>query len=156
MRCHPVWSGTALLLIGASSPPFASAGELAPLSAVELHQRCLRYVEDPQRTDGRSCAAYVRGFVEGSPLVQVRSPDSAQAWRESFSDRAFRTRLGARPLEKPRYCVNSTVTLPQFVGQMLRELEEQPLALDASASDVLLRTLERSYRCEQYRYGPAG
>jgi hypothetical protein len=146
MRLTPAWIGAALLL-GASLAPLARAVELAPLSAAELRRRCLAYVEDSHSADGRSCSAYVRGFVEGSPLVRVYDPDDAQPARESFSERAFRTRVGVQGLQRPLYCVASTVTLPQFVSQMLDHLEEQPPGPDASASDVLLGVLRRSYRC---------
>ncbi len=147
MRRTGVWIAVVLVLCSRMGSPSARAGDLAPLSAVELQQHCLAYLENAQSTDGRSCSAYIRGFVEGSSLVRVRDPEGAQQPGESFSERAFRTRLGIRRTPPPLYCVDSAMSLPEFVARMLDEVAEHRPRPEATASEVLLRTLGRSYRC---------
>jgi hypothetical protein len=147
MRRNPVWIGAVMVLCSRLLASDTPAGELAPLSAIELQQRCRAYLEDAQSADGRSCSAYIRGFLEGSLLVRVSDPNDGQRSRESFSERAYRTRLGIRRTQPPLYCVDSTVSLSQFVTRVLDEAAVHPPGPETSASEVLIRTLGRSYRC---------
>jgi hypothetical protein len=146
MRRHHVLTAAALLLLDSQLTAPLSAADLAPWSGAELNRRCLAYGDAPQSPDSQSCAAYVRGFVDGSTLVHFQA-DPTSTLRESFSDRAFRTRLGVRRAAQPLYCVDSTVSLSQFVAQMLTHLQEHPRERDESASAVLYGTLMRFHRC---------
>jgi hypothetical protein len=123
----------------------ADAAELAPLSAAELHERCLGYALSAESKDGLICGTYVRGFIEGSEIVELEvvSPDRG----ETFTQRAFRTRVGGTRTVTPRYCVNSSVTLSQFIIQMLAQAESSPPSRDEGASVLLLGTLARYHLC---------
>lgn len=122
------------------------AAELEPLTSVELQALCQAYVHSPDSEDARACAAYVRGFIEGSELVIVRGEDVQPLRQESFSERAWRTRLGvSRP--EPRYCLSPAVTLQELIAQLLAQAEQKPPAGDVSARALLYATLSRFHRC---------
>jgi Rap1a immunity proteins len=124
------------------------AAELAPLTSVELHELCLTYIDAPESDEGQACAAYVRGFIEGSDRVVLRSDEPAQAQGESFSERAWRTRLGI-PRPDPRYCLEKTVSLQEFISQLLAQAERKPPEQDVSAQELLYATLSRFHRCSR-------
>lgn len=122
------------------------AAELEQLTSVQLHALCQAYVRAPESEDARACAAYVRGFIEGSAEVIVRSDSAQQLPRESFSERAWRTRLGVSKTA-PRYCLSTAVSLQELIAQLLAQAERTPPADDASASVLLYATLSRFHRC---------
>lgn len=124
------------------------AAELAPLTSVELHELCLTYIDAPESDEGQACAAYVRGFIEGSDRVVLRSDEPAQAHAESFSERAWRTRLGV-PRPEPRYCLEETLSLQEFIAQLLAQAERKPPEQDVSAHELLYATLSRFHRCSR-------
>jgi hypothetical protein len=134
------------LLLVAPLVARADAAELAPLTSMELHELCLAYVHAPQSEEARACAAYVRGFIEGSDQVVLRNDATEEARRESFSERAWRTRLGtATP--KPQYCLDESLPLRDFITQMLQQAEREPPMEDVSAEALLYGTLSRFHRC---------
>jgi hypothetical protein len=139
----------ALLPLVLLAPALATqlhAAELEQLTAVELHALCQAYVHSPESADGRACVAYVRGFIEGSDEVIVRREDVQRLPRESFSERAWRTRLGiSKPA--PRYCLSADVSLQELVAQLLAQAERTPPAGDVSARALLYATLSRFHRC---------
>jgi hypothetical protein len=122
------------------------AAEFAPLTSVELHELCLTYVDAPEGDEGQACAAYVRGFIEGSDRVVLRSDD--QAHGESFSERAWRTRLGV-PRPEPQYCLQKTLSLQAFISQLLAQAKRKPPEQDVSAQELLYATLSRFHRCSR-------
>lgn len=121
------------------------ATELEPLMATELRKECLAYVQFPDSIEGAVCSTYVRAFVEGSPLIVLAVEPSAS---ESFTQRALRTRLGSRNDIEPKYCVDPSLTLNDFVLQLLVQAEDKPVLEGESASELLYRTLNRFHRCE--------
>ena len=121
------------------------AAELAPLTSMQLYELCLAYVRAPESEEAQACAAYIRGFIEGSEQVVLRNHNK-QTRPESFSERAWRTRLGANP-PKPRYCLKERLPLREFIAQMLKQAERKPPAEDSSADALLYGTLSRFHRC---------
>jgi Rap1a immunity proteins len=136
----------ALVILCAQHTSPLSATDLLPLSSVELHEQCLLFSESPQSEEGRACAAYVRGFIEGSDRIVLRESDPGVQQSESFSERALRTRLG-RISPKSEYCLQSALSLQEFIAHMLAYAEDHPPASDVSASALLYGTLHRFYRC---------
>ncbi len=137
-----------LLLCWLTVAPFLArvdAAELAPLTSMELHELCLAYIRAPESEEAQACAAYVRGFLEGSEQVVLGNRDK-EARPESFSERAWRTRLGASP-PKPRYCLKERLPLREFIAQMLKQAERKPPTEDSSADALLYGTLSRFHRC---------
>jgi hypothetical protein len=121
----------------------ASSAELAPLGAIELHRLCIGYAEDAEGIHGKACAAYIRGFIEGSALVRVDLPAPPG---ESFTERAFRTRLG-NGNARARYCVDGSVTVAALVIQLLVQAEGSAPTESDTASDLIQATLNRFHRC---------
>ena len=138
----------ALVLFASMVAPPLHATELTPLTSTELHELCLAFVHRPLSEDARACAAYVRGFIEGSDDVIVEGDDAQQRSQESFSERAWRTRLGVRTAE-PLYCVSTTLPLRALVAQLLTQAERKPAAEHESASTLLYATLSRFHRCSR-------
>lgn len=136
------------LVLAAALLARIAAAELAPLSSMELHELCLAYVEAPESEDGKACAAYVRGFMEGSDRIVLLSDDRAQAHEETFSERAWRTRLGTRSA-KPRYCLDETLSMGEFIRQLLMHAERKPPEREASAHELLYGALSRFHRCSR-------
>lgn len=146
MRRDYVPTALALLLLGSQLTARAGAAELAPWSGAELQRRCLAYADAPESPDSRSCAAYIRGFLDGSTEVQVRAATTSGRL-ETFDERALRTRLGVRRAPEPLYCVDGTLPLSRFIAQVLTHLEEHPPRDDVGANTVLYGTLLRFHRC---------
>jgi hypothetical protein len=122
----------------------ASAAELDPLPAIELRKFCVAYGDDPRGNDAQACATYLRGFIDGSSLVYV---DLLSPPDESFSQRAYRTRLGNASRVRPRYCLNGSVTIAELVIQILVQAESYPPTEAETASDLIQATLNRFHRC---------
>jgi hypothetical protein len=136
-----------LMALGSQVNANVGAAELAPFSSVDLHKRCLAYLESPQSDEGQQCSAYVRGFIQGSQQIVLRDEDVEQKPIESFTDRALRTRLGKPGAPRPDYCVSSTTTLREFISQMIAHAEINPPKDDVSASVLLYGTLTQFHRC---------
>lgn len=143
MRRFHVLAAAALLVF--HSP--LEAADFAPWSSFELQQHCLEYTDASQSADSLLCAAYLRGFIEGSSKVQFLTDEVKSGRRESFDERAFRTRLGVRRDAKSLYCVDRSLSLSQFVAEMLAQLKERPPEEGPSASAVIYATLQRFHRC---------
>ncbi len=139
----------ALLLLASILVMRHAAADLAPLTSIELHELCRAYVHARQSADAHRCAAYVRGFVEGSGRILLRPDDAKVTRRESFSERAWRTRLGIRALSRPEYCLDDKVSLQELIAQVLSQAERTPAKEDVSASALLYGTLSRFHKCRR-------
>jgi hypothetical protein len=139
----------ALLLLASILTMRHAGADLAPLTSIELHKLCLAYIRAPDSDDAHACAAYVRGFIEGSDKVLLRADETKVSRRESFSDRAWRTRLGIGAPPRPEYCLDDTATLQKIVRQLVLHAETAPSKEDVSASALLYGTLSRFHRCRR-------
>lgn len=119
------------------------------VSSARLAERCRAYVQDADSADGRFCAAYVRGFIDGSALVVFKTPpDGDVRSAESFGQRAARTRLG-RPLTvRPEYCVDGSLGMARLVEQIVAIADERPPRDDVDATVLLYAMLARFHKCE--------
>jgi Rap1a immunity proteins len=139
---------TVLLLATTVMVP-AAATDFSTLTSVELHQLCLAYVRAPESDDAQACGAYVRGFIEGSDEVMVSTHENNRTRPESFSERAWRTRLGTGTPRRPSYCLDATLPLREFVRQVLTQAERNPPNEKVSASALMYGTLSRFHRCSR-------
>jgi hypothetical protein len=124
----------------------AGAAELEPYSASELHGLCQAYLEAPDEAAGRACAAFLRGFIDGSPRVVVHEEPSASE-RASFTERAIRTRLGRPKDPAPSYCIAGGTTLREFVTQLLTHARTHVPQPDVGAGALIMGTLDQFHRC---------
>jgi hypothetical protein len=123
-----------------------TAGELAPLSSIDLHQECLKHAQSAESSPTSICSAYVRGFIEGSHLVEL---EDVSVEGETFTQRAFRTRIGATRAIAARYCLDSSLTLEAFILQLLVQADDQPPREGEGASSLLYATLARYHGCSR-------
>jgi hypothetical protein len=126
---------TLLLSIG----PLAWTQELEPLSGSALRALCESYEEPDQSANGRVCAAYVLGFLEG-----FFAPETRSAPNDSFAERAFSTRVGAH-LDRTRDCTDRGISVQQLVADLMTDTSTRPA--DEDASTALYLTLRRLSRC---------
>lgn len=119
------------LLAGAA---FAAAektlAELAPISAAELYSSCLAHRDDPASAGGRACAGYLRGFLDGARVVATAEASS----RESFGERALRTRAGSRHATLVRQCLDASASLDQLVDELLARRVADPAGTSAATA----------------------
>lgn len=141
MRANKSFLAAALLVCAV---PCGTATE-APLSAKALHTHCLSYRQDPSSATSQVCAAYVRGFLEGSTTAQGRIRKPALA-AESWLERAQRTRLGSRH-SATSYCIDAAVSVAHIIEQLVLHADTNPPRADTPASAMLLATLQRFHSC---------
>lgn len=132
-----------LLAAGSFAAPAEASAEIAPLSADELYSSCLAYRDDPDSAGGRVCAAYLRGFLDGSRRAGEDAEASSRS--ESFRERALRTRAGSRQTRPARYCLDASVSLDQLVGELLTRRVAD--ADSTPASTAVYRSLQHFHDC---------
>jgi hypothetical protein len=116
------------------------------LSSVQLHEYCKAFQTAPGSSEGRVCAAYVSGLIDGLLLSDARVHVSAAA-DESWLERARRTRLGTRPVRKPVYCIDSSASLEQVIQRVVSYAETAPPRDDLPASVMIRYALQHFYAC---------
>lgn len=127
------------------------------LSTEELVSHCRHYEKDPDGEDGIFCVRYLQGFIDGAVATDERVTNNvANEYEqdESFTQRAIRTRLGARlarfgPSYYAEFCLGEPVLLAEVANVVIDDL----LALESYeglelARDVVYKTLRRAYPCE--------
>ncbi len=142
-----IFSGLSLLALS------AQAG--APPPARQLRSDCKSYVDSPDSPDGRRCMAYIQGFLDGANAAS-RPPAQAAAdpKRETFSERALRTRLRERDWTPPRpdagICVPDAVPTADVVTQVIAHLDTGPPSAEDTAATLVHAALVARFPC-----GPA-
>lgn len=128
-------------------------GAETPLTRAELQGLCRDYVEAPASSEAKACEAYVLGYLDGlrsDAAIESRSPEVG-AERESWSDRAARTRLGRAGIERARMqdhlCVPADAPVSEIIGRLLSFLDGHPHRREAPASEAVAETLRRHYTC---------
>jgi hypothetical protein len=132
----------ALLAAGCFAAPAEASAQIAPLSAAELYASCMAYRDEPG--GGSACSAYIRGFLDGSRTS--RSADRGSP-KESFHERALRTRAGSRYAGLMRYCLAAPVSLDQLVDALLTRPVVDPDGTPASTAVHL--SLRRIHDCRR-------
>ena len=132
----------AVLVLTVTMPATVAALDL--VSSAQIAKQCRAYQENPDSEDGRFCAAYVRGFIDGSAIVVLKAPDSG----ETFAQRAARTRLGRPLITQPEYCIDSSIGMTRLIEQIVAVADERPPRDDVDASVLLYATLARFHQCE--------
>ena len=136
--------------------PASDAGAVEVLSAEELASHCVAFPEDSDSVDGQYCIRYIQGFIDGAIATDVRVMLNVEAERkESFSERAIRTRAPDRNLQRraagyAEFCLGDPVPLVEVVTKVVGDLNERLKALDTAgtARDVVYESLRRHYPCE--------
>jgi hypothetical protein len=131
----------------------ASAGTPPPVS--RLRSDCDQYLAAPDSPDGQRCMAYIQGLLDGvvmagKPLTQAAAPPAPE--NETFSERAYRTRLRERernvPQPDPGVCVADEVPTAEVVRQVISHIDENPPAAGDNAATAVLAALRARFRCK--------
>ena len=134
------WTVAALAM---TLPATVAAFDL--VSSAQIATQCRAYLEDPDSEDGRFCTAFVRGFIDGSPVVVLKTPPETS---ESFAERAARTRLGRPLAARPEYCIDSSIGIARLIEQIVAVADERPPREDVDAAVLLYGTFARFHKCE--------
>ncbi|MBT8443745.1 MAG: hypothetical protein KJO13_03310, partial [Gammaproteobacteria bacterium] len=108
-----------------------------------------------------ACSNYIRGFVDGAIATDERVAFNVAhevAQGESYSERAYRTRLG-RQLDRfgPSYYAGICLGNPVPIGEAIQHIRN---SLDAAgnpdelAAEFVYRVLTEKFPCEQLQANP--
>lgn len=103
-----------------------------------LGQTCGAYLHDAAGAEGRACAAYVWGVIDGR-TAGLQAAD-ARGSPESFSERAARTR-GAQPRPRSRQPSCPPPALDEVVAAVIASLDASPPGTGDSAADAVIAAL---------------
>jgi hypothetical protein len=118
------------------------------MSAEELYERCVSYRTNPQNEQGSVCAAYVKGFLQATSLLSSSEVEEDQLEKESWTDRAARTRLGARALARASSaCDAGEPDVDQFVANLIAYIDANPSAARSTAEQAIEETWLLHYAC---------
>jgi hypothetical protein len=143
---HDLRTGAAALAAAALLLAPAAGYALDYVSSAQLADRCRAYVQDPKGENGRFCAAYVRGFIDGSPTVVIQASQSPGS-EESFAQRAARTRLGRPVSARPEHCIDGSLPMKIIVEQIVALANESAPRDDVDASVLLYAAFDRFHQC---------
>lgn len=147
---------TVAALLGALLPaPFARAVEV--LSVHELVSHCAQIESQPLGADAQYCIRYVQGFIDGAVATDARvmlNIEAVDNSKESFSDRAKRTRAPSRAdqfraANLAGFCLGDPLPLREVVDKVVADLVR--LDIDegalAPAREAVYRSLSEHYPC---------
>ena len=147
--CVPVRAFLPLSVAVFFAVPAGAVGP--PVPSAVLVDRCRELAADQQSEGARFCDSYVRGYLAGLRSAGWLTITPETPSRESFSDRAWRTRLGprVRATVAPRICLPEGTPLQALVTQLLAYTYADAAAslADLSAPQLLENLLRSAYPC---------
>ena len=129
-----------------------------PLSTAEFASHCVKFHDPDAEEDRIFCVRYIQGFIDGAIATDERvTYNVAREFeeRESFSQRATRTRIGNR-LERfgssvyAEFCLGDPVPLLEVVERVVQDtLNNTLVASTPLARDLVYLTLRTHYACNE-------
>jgi len=133
-----------------------AAWAVEALSTAELVSHCDKYHDGTASEDRTFCTRYIQGFIDGAVATDERVANNVTrefGEGESYSERAARTRIGAR-LERygssvyAEYCLGDPVPLVEVVERVVADLEDETLVTSHPlARDAVYGSLRTHYPC---------
>ena len=133
-----------------------SAWAVEALTTAELVSHCDKYHDEAAEEDRIFCVRYIQGFIDGAIATDervMRSVAEEYESKETFSERAKRTRVGSR-LERygatsyAGYCLGDPVPLREVVEFVVEDAQDPALiAANPLARDLVYSTLRDHYPC---------
>lgn len=132
-----------------------SAWAVEALTSEELASHCREYYNEKASEDRTFCVRYIQGFIDGAVVTDERVTQnvSNEFGKETFTERAIRTRIGTRldrygPSVYAEYCLGDPVPLEEVVEHVVADLSAGS-SVDANplARDVVYETLRANYPC---------
>lgn len=130
------------------------ARAVEPLTAGELRGYCAEFEARPDAGASRLCLIYIKGFLDGAIATDARVAENVvnEVERdETFSERAFRTRVSRRlrefgPSVYAEFCVGTPVPVAEVVEHVVRQFDGlKNEALDARS--FVYAALRENYPC---------
>lgn len=143
-----------VMLVTLSAAPAAWAVEA--LSTAELASHCDRYHDENASEDRTFCVRYIQGFIDGAVATDERVTNNVTReyqQSESYSERAARTRIGARLARYgssvyAEFCLGDPVPLAEVVERVVADLADGAVVAQFPlARDLVYRTLRSQYPC---------
>ncbi|MCT8986788.1 Rap1a/Tai family immunity protein [Shewanella phaeophyticola] len=146
----------AFLAVKLLSAPPAKAIEV--LTAQELSSHCALFHSEPESADGQYCVRYIQGFIDGAIATDARvmlNAESALESKETFSERAIRTRMPNR-LDRSRaaglagFCLGDPLLLRDVANVIVADLIAQTDSSEGNepAMEVVYQSLLKNYPCK--------
>jgi hypothetical protein len=135
----------------AALPALLGSGD--PPHAVErLRDSCTAYVHAAEAVESVLCRAYVQGFLDGARRGYARDAAEPESGRESFRDRAVRTRLGRQRAQAPErqsseFCLPMPAPFDEIVRDFQHKLVAQQTPGITTPAGILLEVLRRRFPC---------
>ena len=133
-----------------------SAWAVEALSTEELVSHCDKYNDETAEKDRIFCVRYIQGFIDGAVATDQRVAENIikeYEAKESFSQRAVRTRIGSR-LDRygssvyAEFCLGDPIPLRQVVETIVKAMENRELvAANPLARNLVYRVLRQQYPC---------
>jgi len=124
------------------------------LSAGELASHCALLNSAPDGADAQYCIRYIQGFIDGAVATDVRVMLNAEdaLKKETFSERAMRTRLPSRAdslraASLAGFCLGDPVQLRDVVDAVVADLADHN-AHAAPAMTVVDASLQQHFPCD--------
>jgi len=137
-----------LLCSAAFAPIAAPAGQVVP-SAL-LIERCRGFADDHKSAAARLCDSYIRGYLAGASSAGWLIFRSDKGPQETFSERAWRTRLGrATRLPSPQSCLPDGTSMYELVAKLLAYADARTSLEGMSAPHLLEGMLRAVYPCSR-------
>ena len=135
MRCRNLSIGISLLATVCLAP---TAWAVEALSSEELASHCEKYHDENASEDRTFCVRYIQGFIDGAVVTDERVTANVSReyeQTETFSQRAIRTRIGARldvygPSVYAEYCLGDPVPLREVVEHVVVDLADESLVAE--------------------------
>ncbi len=127
-----------------------------PMTADTLGNYCQNFTENSESTYSIKCIAYVGGFIDGAIATDERVAENvvAEFEKESFTERAIRTRIASRirtmgPSVYADFCVGDPVPITEVIGHVVINLQQRSDLDGVLARTVVYDTLRHVYPCKE-------
>lgn len=132
----------------AFAPIAAAVGQVEP--AAVLVERCRGFSDDRESVAARLCDSYIRGYLAGARSTGSLNLTSEKGPQETFSERAWRTRLGrATRSPRPQYCLPDGTSMHKLVEQLIAYADARASLESMSAQHLLDWMLRAAYPCSR-------
>ncbi|MBK7902177.1 MAG: hypothetical protein IPJ97_03880 [Proteobacteria bacterium] len=118
------------------------------LPSSTLVERCRGLAGAPPGAEGPLCESYLQGYLAGARSGGWLSIYEDGKPQETFSERAWRTRLGmSTRAPKPQSCLPDGTTLADIATALIAYAERRPTLENVSAQQLLEGMLRTSFPC---------
>jgi hypothetical protein len=118
--------------------------------AAVLVEHCRGFSDKAPSAAGTLCESYLRGYLAGARSGGWISFHADGEPQETFSERAWRTRLGKSTRSpKPRSCLPDGTTLLELATTLAVHAERRPSLENVSAEQLVEDMLRAAYPCSR-------